>query len=152
MNLELIFYKNHSENNNFIENSYIIGRENELGFPPAPITIFESVPRNRNIIYRIFSTDFSLSPTGNFGYETLSETDALRRAPSRIYEDRISGSCYFRYLSGENQHTVWLEDFRHSAAKLFRLKNLGFGRIYIEENKHSAPTVSKLFAAYGNRI
>lgn len=152
MNLELIFYKNHSENNSFIENSYIIGRENNLGFPPVPITVFGSVPKNKNIIYRIFSSDFSLSPAGDFNYETLSEADALLRAPARIYEDRISGSCYFRYLSGKNQHTVWLEDSRHSAAKLFHLKRLGFDRIYIEENKYSAPTVSKLFVAYGNRI
>lgn len=152
MNLELIFYQNYSENDNFLKNAYIIGRENNQGFPPAPITVFEALPRNRNIIYRIFSSDFSLSPSGDFTYETLSEAAALRRAPSRIYEDRISGSCYFRYLSGENQHTVWLEDFRHSASKLFHLKKLGFGKIYIEENKYSAPTVSKLFAAYGNRI
>lgn len=149
MNLELIFFQNDNE---VLENAFILGRESKLGFPPVPMNVFNSIPREKNILYRIFSCDFSLSGDGGFSCTRLSETEALKKANSPIYEDAASGSCYFRYFDSVCQHTVWLEDAYHVAKKLIVLKHMGFKRVYIPEDNYSLPTAKRLLSAYGNSI
>ena len=152
MNLELIFFQNAQNDKVISENSFVLGRESKLGFPPVPINVFNSIPPGKNIVYRIFSCDFSLSEDGGFSCTRLSETEALKKANSPIYEDASSGSCYFRYIENAQQHTVWLEDAYHVAKKLITLKHMGFNRVYIPEDNYSLPTAKRLLSAYGNSI
>lgn len=151
--MELIFVSDFNHETDFSGNSYIIGRENNLGFPPSPVTVFGIIPKNKKIVYRIFSYDFSLSDKGIFLCNKLSEPHAVSLSYSSvIYEDSVSQSCYFRYSEENCQHTVWLEDFVHTVRKLFLLKNTGAEKIYIPTDEYSQPTISRIFSAYGNRI